>query len=432
MAEEDKFDVIVVGAGVAGSSTAYKLARAGLEVVVIERGQYPGSKSLSGGVLYGQVLHNLIPNYWKEAPVERYINRQVVTFMTEEASASLDFETRSFSEAPYNGFSVLRALFDRWLAEKAEDAGAMLVPGIRVDKLLMEEGRVVGIVAGEETMRADVVVAADGANSFLAQQAGLREHIPNAHMAVSVKELIGLPRQTLEDRFNLTGNEGAAYAIAGFSTRGIAGGGFMYTNKESISLGIVLRLDDLLRAKLKPAEVLDDFLACPMIAPLIKGGKLLEYGAHTVPEGGLHMMPQLYTDGLLIVGDAAGFTINSGLVVRGMDMAIGSGIAAADAILEAQAAGDFSAKGLSAYRRHLDDSFVMKDMQTYAKAPHFMENGRIYNTYPELAVNVLTDLFTMDSTPKAHILSSVMKTIKKSEVSLVSLAADSLKGIRAL
>ena len=131
---EDKFDVIIVGAGVAGSAAAIKLAQAGLQVVVIERGPFPGSKNLSGGVLYGRVLTQLIPNYWEQAPIERYITDEVVTFMTGDSSFNIDYKTQSFSTPPYNGVSVLRSRFDRWLAEQAESAGAMLVPGIRVQR----------------------------------------------------------------------------------------------------------------------------------------------------------------------------------------------------------------------------------------------------------------------------------------------------------
>src|SRR5512133_2870250 len=132
---EERLDVIVVGAGVAGSTAAYKLAQAGLQVMLVERGPYPGSKNLSGGVLYGRVLHELIPNYWEEAPVERWINNEIITFLTGEASFNIDFKTQAFSKPPYNGFTVLRAKFDRWLAGKAEEAGAVLVSGIKIDRL---------------------------------------------------------------------------------------------------------------------------------------------------------------------------------------------------------------------------------------------------------------------------------------------------------
>ncbi|NPV75408.1 MAG: FAD-dependent oxidoreductase [Anaerolineae bacterium] len=429
---EEKFDVIIVGAGLAGSAAAYRLAQEGLEVVLIERGPYPGAKNLSGGVLYGRVLNDLIPEYWKDAPIERYITNQRVAFITEQAFFNIDFKNQVFSQTPYNAVSVLRGKFDRWLGEKAEEAGAMLVPGIRVDKVLIEDRRAVGVVAGDEDMRADVIIAADGANSFLAQQVGLRGRFETGHLAVGVKELIGLPRETIEERFNLTGDEGVAYGVVGFATRGVAGGGFLYTNKESISVGLVMHLDELIETGVKPAEVIEDFLAHPMVAPLIRGGKLLEYGAHLVPEGGLAMMPRLAMDGMLVTGDAAGLSVNNGFVVRGMDLAIASGVAAAEAVLEAKKKNDFSAQGLSAYQRLMDESFAMKDMRTYAGAPAFMKNDRLYEAYPEMLVSLMTQIYHHDGAPKQHLVPMVMKSIKESKLSLFDLAVDGLKGARSL
>lgn len=429
---DEKFDAIVVGAGLAGCAAAIKLAREGLEVVLIERGPYPGSKNLSGGVLYGQVLNELLPEYWEEAPVERYITNQVVSFMTPDASINLDFKSQVFAEKPYNGFSVLRGKFDRWFGEKAEEAGAMLVPGIRVDRLIKDGDRVVGVVAGDEEMYADVVVAADGANSFLAQEAGLRGRIETSHLAVGVKELIGLPRETIEERFNLTGDEGVAYGLVGYVTKGVPGGGFLYTNKESISIGVVAHLDELIETGVKPAELMDSFLAHPSIQPLIRGGKLLEYGAHLVPEGGLAMVPRLFMSGLLLTGDAAGLSVNNGLVVRGMDLAIGSGICAADAILEAKAKGDFSAQTLSVYQQKMENSFVLKDMRTYAGAPDFMKAPRMYEAYPQMLANILERIYRQDAKPKAHIRSDVIAGFKESKVSLLDLMKDGMKGVSAL
>ncbi|MBA4399539.1 MAG: FAD-dependent oxidoreductase [Anaerolinea sp.] len=429
---EDVFDAIIVGAGVAGSSAAYRLAKAGLQVVLIERGPFPGSKNLSGGVLYGRVLHDLIPNFWESAPVERVITNQVVSFLTADSSVNLDFKTEAFNQPPYNGFTVLRARFDRWLAEQAEAAGVMLVPGIKVDGVVKRDGKVVGISADNEEMLAKVVIAADGANSFIAQQAGLRDKIPAGHAAVGVKEVIGLPREVIEERFHLNGNEGAAYNIVGFATRGVPGGGFLYTNQESLSVGLVIHLEALVERQLKPAEIFEDFLAHPMIAPLIKGGKLLEYGAHLVPEGGLKMMPPLAADGLLLVGDAAGFGVNNGFVVRGMDLAIGSAVAAAETIIEARAADDFSAARLQSYPSRLEKSFVMQDMRTYARAVDFMKNERLFEAYPALLSNILADIYRQDAQPKKNLIPTLLKNLKASKISLLDLLKDALAGGRAL
>ncbi len=429
---EDKFDVIIVGAGVAGSTAALMLAKQGLQVVLIERGPYPGSKNLSGGVLYGRVLEQVIPNYWEDAPLERCITNQVVTFMTGEAHFNIDFKNQSFSRPPYNAFTVLRGKFDRWLAEKAEAAGAMLVPGIRVDRVLQEDGRVVGVVAGDEEMRADVVIAADGAYSFITQAAGLREKPPSHQNAIGVKQLIGLPRETIEERFHLVGDEGAAYAIVGYATRGVSGGGFLYTNKDSLSVGLVMRVDDLVKNKVKSGEMLEEFLQHPMLVPLLKGGRLLEYGAHIVPEGGLSGIPRLYAGGILAVGDAAGLGVNTGFVVRGMDLAIGSAICAAETVLEAKAKNDFSTGALSAYQQKLDQSYVMADMRTYARAPHFFEKKRLYTTYPELLARLMTRIYTENAAPQEHLLPLLMKSAKENNLSLFDLARDMLEGARAL
>jgi electron transfer flavoprotein-quinone oxidoreductase len=429
---EEKFEVIIVGGGVAGAAAAYTLAKAGVEVVLIERGEYPGSKNLSGGILYGRVLHEMIPNYWEEAPVERHITNQIVTFLTGDSSLSLDFKTQTFNRPPYNGFSVLRSKFDRWLAEKAEGAGAMVITGIKVDQLLQKGGVIVGIAAGGEEMLANVVIAADGANSFLAQQAGLRGHIPNKHLAVGVKALIGLSESQVEERFNLKDGEGSAYAVVGDASHGIAGGGFIYTNRESLSVGVVLRLDSLLKSEISSAQVLDNFLANPFVEPLVRDGKLIEYGAHLVPEGGIEMIPRLFTDGLLVVGDAAGFTINSGLVVRGMDLAIGSGIAAAQTIIEARQAGDYRARMLSAYLGLLEKSFVFKDLKIYGRTPGFMESDRLYTTYPEFVNNFMKDQFTFDTSSKGHLFTTALKAMKSTGISIPKAALDGWKGIRAL
>lgn len=429
----DKYEVIIIGGGVAGLAAAYQLAEAGVEVVLIERGDYAGSKNLSGGILYCRIMDKLIPQFWKEAPIERYITNHLTTFMGKEDYFNMEYRGQSLGETPYNAVSVLRAKFDRWLAEKAEEAGAMIVTGVKVERLLKEEGRVVGISTGDEEMLADVVIAADGINSFIARDAGLRPAFELKHLAVGVKALIELPKDVIEERFHLTGEEGAAYAILGEATHGVAGGGFLYTNRDSLSIGVVMQLESLLTEKVKPAEVLDNLLHHPMVAPLVHGGTMIEYGAHLTGEGGLHMLPpRLYSDGFLIAGDAAGFLINSGLVLRGMDLAIASGMAAASAVMEGKKRGNFGAETLSAYQRFLEESYVLKDMKLYSKAPGFMENERLYKSYSLMANKLFNHAYTHDMTPKEHLLKIAQKSLKESGLSVLDLAKDGFKGVKAI
>jgi len=302
---EPDFDVIVVGAGIAGCVTAILLARAGRQVVLIERGATAGSKNLSGGVLYCRVLEDVFPNLLTAAPVERRITRNVIQFLNADSAVAVDYADARLAE-PTNAVTVLRAKLDAWLADQCEAEGVFVMTGVRVDALLTEDGRITGVRAGEDELHARVVVAADGVNSFLSKQAGLRPTTdPLNHLAVGVKGVVNLPEQVLADRFHLTGDEGVAYAIVGDCTQGIGGGGFLYTNRASISVGVVLRLDDLTRSGKTASDVYDHFVAHPFIAPLLEGGEQVEYGCHLVAEGGLHGMGQIVTDGMVVVGDAA-------------------------------------------------------------------------------------------------------------------------------
>lgn len=427
----EKFDVIIVGAGVAGSVAGYILAKEGLEVLMIERGNYAGSKNMTGGRLYSHSLEKIIPHFAEEAPIERKITREKISLMTEESNVTVDFYSDVLGMPGSDSYSVLRGEFDQWLAEKAEDAGAQLISGIRVDDLIVKEGKVCGVVAGDDELESEVVILADGVNSLLAQKLGLREEIKPHEVAVGAKEVIELPEKVIEDRFNCNEGEGTAWLFAGNPSGGRVGGGFLYTNKASISLGIVCTLSDLEGAKKTIPQMLEDFKNHPAVQPLIKDGKMIEYSGHLVPEGGLSMIPKMVGNGVLVVGDAAGLCLNIGYAVRGMDLAIASAEAAAKAVIHAAKKADYSEVALIEYQELLEQSFVIKDLKLYRKFPHFMEHTpRIFNEYPRLAADVLTDMFVINGEPSKPLLKNLLKHMKK--VGLITLAKDGFKGVRSL
>lgn len=430
--DEEVFDAIVIGGGVAGTVCAHQLASAGHEVVLVERGSQPGAKNLSGGVFYCRVMEQVFPGFVEQAPVERRITRNVLSFLNEESSVDVDYWDRRLAE-PVNAVTVLRARLDPWLAERCEEAGVMVMPQVRVDELLVEDGQVVGVRAGEDELRSRIVIAADGVNSFMARQAGIRAREPRKHLAVGVKSVIRLPRAVLEDRFRLDSQEGVAYAVVGDATQGCAGGGFLYTNTDSISVGVVLRLDDLAARGLSSSDVHDHFLSHPAIAPLLKDGELLEYGCHlTIEDGPAMSSHDLTRPGLLIIGDAGGFTLNTGMTIRGMDLAAGSALAAARTAEAALAAGDFSQAAMDRYPAELDSGFVGQDMRLYARLPGLMDSPRLYRDYGLLLADVLHGVYDLDATPRRHLVNIAKDALRRSGIRMSDLAKDAWQAVRAL
>ncbi|HWR06812.1 FAD-dependent oxidoreductase [Sporomusa sp.] len=428
---DEKFDAIVVGGGIAGTVASYLLAKAGLEVMLVERGTFAGSKNVSGGRIYSHSLEKIFPDFGREAPVERKITREKISLMTEESSVTLDFYSGSLGKQGSDSYSVLRSVFDQWLAEQAEAAGVMIVSGIRVDDLIVREGKVCGVIAGEDEMEADVTILADGVNSLLAQKISLCRELLPSQVSVSAKEIIELPPEVINDRFHCQDNEGTAWLFAGFPSGGRTGGGFLYTNQSSLSLGIVCTLSDLVEGDKSLPQLLEDFKQHPAIEPLVKGGKLVEYSGHLVPEGGLAMVPKLVGNGVLVIGDAAGFCINVGYAVRGMDLAVTSAECAAQAVLAAKDKQDYSEVSLKEYETNLDKSYLMQDLKLYKNLPHFMESTpRIFDGYPRMAADMLTDLFVVNGQPAKPLLKNMFKHVRK--IGIANIMRDGWKGVRSL
>ncbi len=414
----EKVEVVVVGAGLAGLAAAYHLSDAGIETIVVERGDYPGSKNVTGGRLYLHPVRPYFPaDFWNDAPFERAVVKERLSVLAERASTTIEFASEKFRQEPRASYTLLRAKFDQWLADKARDRGAFIIPKSKVDDLILNDsGRVIGVRSTEAELEANVIIVADGILSFIAEKAKLRgPHNPH-YNALGVKEIIELPSKTIQDRFGVGAGEGAAQLLFGSITQGMIGGGFIYTNQESLSLGMVVGIEALMRhePRIEAPELMEMLKARPEVAPLIEGGNTVEYSAHVIPEGGIRAIPHLVADGVLLAGDAAGLALNMGVTVRGMDFALASGALAARAVKEAKAKNDYGAAALASYEQSLRDSFVLKDLQTFRSMLDVLDNPRMFNHYPQAITNILEKMFWIGEQPKDKLSSTVVREALKS------------------
>lgn len=428
------FDAIVVGAGLAGSVAAYELAKAGKEVLMVERGNFAGAKNMTGGRLYAHSLKKVFPDFEKEAPLERKICHERISLMTGDSNFTIDFSSDAMEDESQASYSVLRGPFDQWLASKAEDAGAEAIYGIPVESLIRDEsGKVCGIKAGEDEITAEVVILCDGVNSLLTQEAVVYSKPPASQIAVGVKEVFELDEQTIDDRLLCNPGEGAAWLFAGDATHGVFGGGFMYTNRTSISLGVVAGIEACASsANATPVyQMLEDLKNHPAVAPLIKGAKVVEHSGHMVPEGGINIMPPLIGDGVMLAGDSAMMCINLGYMVRGMDYAIAAGQMAGQQAVKALEAGDTSKAGLQGYVDALEQSFVLKDLRQYKDEPAFMENfDRMFNGYPVMVRDIMNSMFVVDGSPVTPMKQNVMPIVKR--MGIMNILKDVRGAMKAL
>ncbi len=438
--EQVKVDVIVVGGGPAGLSAAYTIAKSGFEVVVIERGEYSGSKNVSG-LLYGTVMDELIPKFYEKAPIERPVSKRNITFLGDETHCHISFGADEWTSPPYNNaFIVYRAQFDRWFAGEAEDAEASLLEGMVVDGLLYEgEGenkKVVGVqIRDDEPICADVVILAEGAHAIVTEKAieelGMRQGKREQIYALGVKEIIALPKEKIEDRFNLDENEGAALEFIGSPFEGLVGGGSIYTGRETISVGFVAKVESIARTKLTPNDIIDGFKKHPVVKKYLHGGEIVEYSAHLIPEGGYLALGELTANGLAIVGDAAGL-VNMSLYHEGSNLAMASGKYAGETVILAKERGDFSKTTLSTYEDKLRQGFVMKDLKKYKSVPKIFDNlPELVSLYPKKVCKLLVDYFAVTQESKSEIQKNAKKNFFRG-LSKFKLAKDLLKAKKLL
>jgi len=404
MSSKEKFDAIVVGAGPSGNAAAYTMAKAGLKVLQIERGEYPGSKNVQGAILYSDALEKIIPDFRDDAPLERHIIEQRMWVMDTESFVGTHYRSDDYNKPPFNRYTIIRAQFDKWFSSKVREAGALLICETTVEQLLMDGDTVIGVrcdrLGGE--VYADVVVLADGVNSTLARKAGFHGELDAGNVALAVKEILFMPEEVIQARFNIKEDEGVVIELMGSVTEGMVGTGFLYTNKDSLTIGVGCMLSDFKNnvQRTKPYELLEKLKKHPSIAPLIEGGEMKEYCAHLIPEGGFHAIPKVHGNGWMIVGDSGGFV--NAAHREGSNLAMTTGRLAAETVIALKAAGKApTAKHLKAYKDALDESFVMKDLKKYRDLPDVLHSSpQFFTSYPELLNRAAKTFFTVDGVDK--------------------------------
>lgn len=432
----EKFDAVIVGAGPAGAAAALTMARAGLSVVLLERGEFPGAKNLFGGVLYRKQIEELVPEFWKErnAPIERHIVEQRIWMMGKESAVTFGHRNEAYKE-PFNCFTGLRVKFDQWFANKAVEAGAIPVYETVALEVIKEGNKVVGVRTDREDgdLYADVVIIADGVNSLLGKSMGIHTEWKVDEVSLVVKEVIKLPREKIEDRFNLEGDEGVTIEFMGDTSQGMAGMGFLYTNKDTLSLGIGTMVGHLREKRIKPYALLDMVKEHPMIRRLIQGGERLEYSGHLIPEGGFNSIPPLSGDGWMVCGDAA--QLVNFVHREGTNLAMTSGRLAGETIVEAKNKGDYTRATLKLYDEKVKASFIHKDLKKYRGMHQMLRDEdpeMLFDKIPRAVNEAAYNMFLVDGVSKAEKQKKAIKLIKEAAGGPMNLMKLGYKGWRSM
>jgi electron transfer flavoprotein-quinone oxidoreductase len=419
VADDEKFDAIVVGAGPAGTAAAITMAKAGLQVALLERGQRPGAKNVMGGILYSHFLEEIVGDAWKQAPLERPIIEERRWIMTPEAYIGIDYKNLRNRQHPHS-WSVLRARFDAWFAEQAEKAGAVVVPETVVENLITRNGRVVGVGTGRgDDLYAEVVIVCEGIGlgaSLLEKTSingrPLRRKLRPNEVAMAVKEIMQLDPHLIEERFNCDPGEGCTIECFGDSTMGMSGFMFVYTNKDTLSVGGGALLSEFNSTLRSPNDLMEHFKNHPAVKPLLRGAETVEYLAHLIPEGGYRGIPKVYGPGYLVCGDAA--MLSNPVHREGSNLAMESGRLAGLTVIHCKETNDFSDRRLGEYKGRLDGSWIMADMKKYDGAVPLLEhNPQMLTKYPQIADTALDEFFRVDGASKWDKQGRILKMVRK-------------------
>src|SRR6056297_2493229 len=304
--EYEHYEAVVVGAGPAGAAAAATLAQNDVETLVLERGVEAGSKNVSGGLIYAEesapyTIDDLFDGF-REKATERPVTDYEIHNVAGNQVKSIPLRDLHEHDTEWCD-AVLRRRMDAWLEdrvhEKTSETGGGVLTDVRVNGLLRENGEIVGVTCDElDPITADVIVAADGVNSELARDAGLMDWDDPGEWFQGVKAVVEMDPDDINDRFDVGPGEGAAHLFSGDLFEGVRGGGFLYTNEETLSVGAVFHLDSIVEERAEPHQLLADWIGDDY--------EELEYSAKLVPDSKKVAHTSPFQDRLVLVGDAGG------------------------------------------------------------------------------------------------------------------------------
>ncbi len=277
----EKYDVVIVGGGSSGLAALKQLSNRGKQAILLESGSKVGSKSVSGGILYSKKpkkanVHNvedIYENFLSDAPVERKITKYILHSTSKDKVFSMDLTSAHEYEANF-GYSVLMNKLNKWFADQANESaqkyGGGIIPGVHVRDIKWDGDKTIIYTDELEEIQASAVIASDGVNSEVANITGARKKFSPSELYQGVKVVVKLPEDIINERFGISSQEGAAHLFAGDVTLNHIGGGFVYTNQNTLSVGGVYHLDSLLENPVSPYEMINALLKNPMISEFIK------------------------------------------------------------------------------------------------------------------------------------------------------------------
>jgi electron-transferring-flavoprotein dehydrogenase len=394
-------DVVIVGGGPAGMACALRLSQlidghnsrqpeqplSKENIYVLEKSREVGQHCLSGALLDPRSMRELLPGFESEAPLDAEVKHEAVYFLTKSRHFHLPITPPPLRD--HGNYVVSINRFVKWLGEKVEQAGITVFTGFAGAELLFDGERVTGLLTDDKgvdkhgqqksnfepgyELKSKIVVLAEGPRGSLTKQLvgrlGLDKDRNPQTYGVGVKELWEVPSGRIR-------KGEVIYTMGWPLTMKEYGGAWIYGSKDNIvSLGFVTGLD-YEDPRLDPQRVLQTFKQHPFVQHLLEGGKMIRYGAKSLPYGGWYALPPLAGDGWMIVGDSAGFLNSQRL--KGIHLAIKSGMLAAEAAFEAMRKQDFSPAMLQRYPLTVDRSWIRDELWEVRNFHQGFENGMIH------------------------------------------------------